>query len=332
MGTFQIFRDRRKEYRWRLRADNNRVIADSGEGYHHKSDCKHGMDLVRGTPEVEIFQDLRGAYRWHMRAANRRIIADSGEGYTRKFSCKRAIETVRRIAQDADLDDRTVAGAQQRARMAPIAEFSVQRGTGASPLAIQLDGNASADLDGTIVGFAWDFGDGAGGDGATIDHTYPAPGCFPVALTIMDDRGVTRTIEQLIDIGAQIGAVSIVPWEDPNGFDLAPATDFLFAGPDPIQFGVAMGAIDPRRAAIIHGRVYADDGQPIEGAMISVLGHPEFGRTTSRDDGGFDLAVNGGGPLVMHFEISGRLDVETAVYPRWQEDAFVPDVVIADIS
>jgi len=37
------------DYRWRLRADNGRIIADSGEGYHNKADCQHGIDLVKGT-------------------------------------------------------------------------------------------------------------------------------------------------------------------------------------------------------------------------------------------------------------------------------------------
>jgi uncharacterized protein YegP (UPF0339 family) len=36
------------DYRWRLRADNGRIIADSGEGYRNKTDCQHGIELVRG--------------------------------------------------------------------------------------------------------------------------------------------------------------------------------------------------------------------------------------------------------------------------------------------
>ncbi len=32
MAKFQIFKDRSGEYRWRLRADNNEIIADSAEG------------------------------------------------------------------------------------------------------------------------------------------------------------------------------------------------------------------------------------------------------------------------------------------------------------
>lgn len=37
------------DYRWRLVADNGRIIADSGEGYRNKTDCQHGINLVKGT-------------------------------------------------------------------------------------------------------------------------------------------------------------------------------------------------------------------------------------------------------------------------------------------
>ena len=47
MAKFQVFKDAAGEFRWRLRADNNEIIADSGEGYVDKSDCLHGIDLVK---------------------------------------------------------------------------------------------------------------------------------------------------------------------------------------------------------------------------------------------------------------------------------------------
>ncbi len=55
MAKFQLFKDKKGEYRWRLRADNNEIIADSAEGYVNKSDCKHGIDLVkRLSPGAEV--------------------------------------------------------------------------------------------------------------------------------------------------------------------------------------------------------------------------------------------------------------------------------------
>ncbi len=47
MTKFQIYKDRKGEYRWRLRARNGEIIADSNEGYSSKASCKHGIDLVK---------------------------------------------------------------------------------------------------------------------------------------------------------------------------------------------------------------------------------------------------------------------------------------------
>lgn len=47
MAHFEIFKNKKGEYRWRLRASNKRIIADSGESYKRKRDCLHGMRLVK---------------------------------------------------------------------------------------------------------------------------------------------------------------------------------------------------------------------------------------------------------------------------------------------
>ena len=44
---FEIYRDSRGEYRWRLLGDDNLTIADSAEGYCNRRDCCLGIDLVK---------------------------------------------------------------------------------------------------------------------------------------------------------------------------------------------------------------------------------------------------------------------------------------------
>jgi uncharacterized protein YegP (UPF0339 family) len=46
---FEIYRDKLQQYRWRLYAQNFRVIADSGEGYWNKADCLRAIELVKST-------------------------------------------------------------------------------------------------------------------------------------------------------------------------------------------------------------------------------------------------------------------------------------------
>ena len=47
MAKFELYKDGKGEYRWNLRADNNKIIADSSEGYINKSDCEHGIEIVK---------------------------------------------------------------------------------------------------------------------------------------------------------------------------------------------------------------------------------------------------------------------------------------------
>jgi uncharacterized protein YegP (UPF0339 family) len=47
MGKFQIYKDKAGEFRWRLRAGNNEIVASSGEGYTTKQNCKKGIDTVK---------------------------------------------------------------------------------------------------------------------------------------------------------------------------------------------------------------------------------------------------------------------------------------------
>jgi uncharacterized protein YegP (UPF0339 family) len=54
MAKFEIYKDKKGQFRWRLLANNNQVIA-SGEGYTTKAACKNGIDSVRkNAPKAEI--------------------------------------------------------------------------------------------------------------------------------------------------------------------------------------------------------------------------------------------------------------------------------------
>lgn len=56
---FFIYRDAVHQYRWRFYAPNNRIIAESGEGYVNRADCEHAILLVKRhspTATVEYHQ------------------------------------------------------------------------------------------------------------------------------------------------------------------------------------------------------------------------------------------------------------------------------------
>ena len=74
----------------------------------------------------------------------------------------------------------------------PTAAFT----KGGTWLHATFDASGSADPDGTIASYAWDFGDGSNGTGATPQHDYTAAGTYTVKLTVTDNRGGTDTVSQ----------------------------------------------------------------------------------------------------------------------------------------
>lgn len=54
MGKFEVYKDKRGEFRWRLLANNNQVIA-TGEGYTTKAACLNGIESVqKNAPEATV--------------------------------------------------------------------------------------------------------------------------------------------------------------------------------------------------------------------------------------------------------------------------------------
>jgi len=52
---FEFYKDRVEEYRWRLKAPNHKIIADSGEGYNTEQGCREGIaDVKRYAPTARI--------------------------------------------------------------------------------------------------------------------------------------------------------------------------------------------------------------------------------------------------------------------------------------
>jgi trimeric autotransporter adhesin len=84
----------------------------------------------------------------------------------------------------------------------PTAAFTAN----ANALAVAFDGTGSSDPDGTIAGYAWDFGDGTSSTQAAPNHTYGAPGTYSVTLTVTDNRGGSAFITKSIQVTSVVAA------------------------------------------------------------------------------------------------------------------------------
>ncbi|MFA5832146.1 MAG: RHS repeat-associated core domain-containing protein [Bacteroidota bacterium] len=94
-------------------------------------------------------------------------------------------------------------------------------------------------------------------------------------------------------------------------------TKFLYTGSQPIQTGVDTSKLTATRLAVIRGKVLSSCGTPLPGAKIMVLSHPEYGQTISRNDGMFDLVLNGGGYLTLQYSKSGFIPAQRQVQTDW---------------
>lgn len=144
----------------------------------------------------------------------------------------------------------------------PEAFFTASPTSGQDPLTVQFDASGSNDMDGTIVSYAWDFGDGKKGDNKIVSYTYKTIGTFPASLKVTDDSGLTGIYTTKITVT--------------SGNSL-----LLTIIPDPIS-------ISPEEPSNIRVRVTAKDLTPITGALVTISYTRIISNQNSYTRGNFD--------------------------------------------
>jgi RHS repeat-associated protein len=141
-------------------------------------------------------------------------------------------------------------------------------------------------------------------------------GSLTINLVASDLAGNQSAVSATIQVNSDLGNLP------PDPATVAPAlamgsttslydsTSFLFTGASPIQTGVTQGAIVPILAGAVRGQVFDQNAVALYGVKISLLNHAEIGQTLSREDGMFDLAVNGGSTFQIKYEKAGYLSVQ----------------------
>lgn len=72
------------------------------------------------------------------------------------------------------------------------------------------------------------------------------------------------------------------------------------------------------RAAVVRGRIITNMGMGLMGVRVSTS-TPLEGFTLTREDGEFDLLVNGGGAVVLQFGRSPFIPQSYVTYVPWNE-------------
>lgn len=148
----------------------------------------------------------------------------------------------------------TAANAFPTARMTAAPTF------GPPPLTVRLNGSTSSDPDGVLTSYVWNFGDGASGSGAAVEHTYTTAGTYAVTLTVTDDAGTSASTHASVVAGSDPSTVPRFAYAANSGsndvtmYTVDPATGLLTklgsiaAGSQPYSV-----AVDPKGRFVYAG-------------------------------------------------------------------------------
>ena len=80
--------------------------------------------------------------------------------------------------------------------------------SGSAPLTVSFSAQGSGGI--APLTYAWDFGDGASGSGATVSHTYAAGGAFQAKVTMKDGAGVSVSSTVTVTVTVSLPSISSV--------------------------------------------------------------------------------------------------------------------------
>jgi hypothetical protein len=84
--------------------------------------------------------------------------------------------------------------------LVPTAVLTPSVSAGIAPLTVSFSSAGSVDADGSIVGYAWNFGNGASASGQSAAYTYTVPGTYVASLTVTDNDGLASSASTTIQV------------------------------------------------------------------------------------------------------------------------------------
>lgn len=108
-AQFEIFKDRKGEYRFRLKSGNGEIILQS-EGYKDRAGASGGVESVKKNSDLlarfERISTPAGKHYFVLKAANHKVIGTS-ETYSGEDARDAGIKAVMASAKLAAVEDRT---------------------------------------------------------------------------------------------------------------------------------------------------------------------------------------------------------------------------------
>lgn len=128
----------------------------------------------------------------------------TGATVQRTFSTAGTFEVALTVTDTHGVKDTTVVTVTV-VNDAPAAAFTTSRGIHYAGRTMSFSGESSQDSETPDeLTYAWDFGDGDIGNGATPTHTYASAGAYDVTLTVTDPQGLTDSVTRTVYIAAEL--------------------------------------------------------------------------------------------------------------------------------
>src|SRR3990167_6917568 len=165
--------------------------------------------------------------------------------------------------------------------------------------------------------------------GAVFQVTSPFTRAHVIFASISDKAGNRSSASSIFTVANPVIPIIDPPeLDDIEVIDLEDETEFLYTGTNTVQVGVGTDTIKAERVAVIRGLVKTNDGEVLSGVTISIKDHPEYGTTLTREDGTFDMAINGGGLMTINYSKEGYLTVQRETDAPWEDYVWLPEVVM----
>jgi len=107
MGKFEVYKDKRNEHRFRLKAGNGEAILSS-EGYKTKASCMNGIESVKKNSQedkrFEVKEAKNGKFHFNLKATNGQVIGTS-QMYSSESGAKNGTQSVAKNAPDAQVEE-----------------------------------------------------------------------------------------------------------------------------------------------------------------------------------------------------------------------------------
>lgn len=186
-----------------------------------------GVDLVvTGGNSLGFTRKVNGVWYQHAGLGH-----GGGNGYFGIEASIAALNVTHYLA-DGSANKTYQIAAVPSGNLAPVAAVSATPTTGDFPLNVTFNGAGSTDSDGTIVSYAWTFGDGGTASVSSPSHTYTAAGTYNAVLTVTDNDGasdvaaVTITVKDPTPPPPESATIELLADADTYAWSANPTTNY----------------------------------------------------------------------------------------------------------